>query len=107
MFHLGSNHWHNSMRSAGDGLHGWQYHDLGELPFFQGEQSPSLLICKTSWRCDHTQRYLLFNKNWAKCQQTTLLASTSFCPEGHDSLTNKDLGMVTTEQAAKILAAGG
>lgn len=24
----------------------------GELPFFQGEQSPSLLICKTFWRCD-------------------------------------------------------
>lgn len=24
----------------------------GELPFFQGEQSPSLLICKAFWRCD-------------------------------------------------------
>lgn len=54
-----------------------------------------------------TRRYLLLKENLAKCQQPTLLASTSFCPEGHDSLKDKYPGLDTAEQAAKILAAGG
>lgn len=55
----------------------------------------------------HTQHYLLFKENLAKHQQPNLLASTSFCPEGCDSLKNKYLGLDTAEQAAKILAARG
>lgn len=55
----------------------------------------------------HTSCYLLFKKNLAKCHQPTLLASTLFCPEGHNCLKNKYLGLDTAEQAAKILATGG
>lgn len=79
----------------------------GELPFFQGEQSPFCLYAKHSGGATHTQHYLLFKENLAKHQQPTLLASTSFCPEGCDSLKNKYLGLDTAEQAAKILAARG
>lgn len=54
----------------------------------------------------HTWQYLLFkNPHMVKCQQLTLLASTSFCAEGHDSLENKYLGLDTAEEAAEILSA--
>lgn len=55
----------------------------------------------------HTCCSLVFKENLTKFQKSTILASTSFCPEGHDSLRNKYLALGTAEQAAEILAAGG
>lgn len=52
----------------------------------------------------HTRCCLLWKKIWLTTSNQ-LLASISFCAEGHDSLKNKYLGLNAAEQAVKILAA--
>lgn len=108
LFHLGSKQEHSGIRSTGNGT-SWV-----ATPRLRGNslscKVSSHLPClyaKHSEGAMHTWCYLMFEKIVAKRQQPTLLASTSFCPEGRDSLRSNYLGLDTAEQAATVLAAGG